>query len=238
MYEKDGIVWPRVTDIISDCTNSSHGLMQWSANQVVDWIKENCESEEFVDFYWVYTDSLEQARYAYKDTSRIALDVGSDVHNAIEKHLKKESYTLASTQAEQAFKAFIEWEDSVELKPFKLEQTVWGKNFAGTLDFYGLYKGKLYVIDWKTSKAFYPEMRFQVAAYRNEMDTWLRSTSDGPRYLKTDGCGVLMLDKSTGMPTFKDTSKTYNADLAVFEAMVNLFYLRHPRIRKRFEKGE
>lgn len=233
MYEKDGIVWPRVTDIISDCTNSSHGLMQWSANQVVEWIKENCkyqwETSTDLGIHYLCSDEhLEQARYAYKDTSRIALDVGSDVHNAIEKHLKKESYTLVSTQAEQSFKAFIEWENEVALEPMKLEQTVWGDRWAGTLDFYGVYKGKIYIIDWKTSKAFYPEMRYQVAAYRSVQSA---------NFVGVSGCGVLMLDKETGMPTFKDTSKTYSRDLETFNAMVNLYYLRHPRIRKQFEKG-
>ncbi|HUT16958.1 MAG TPA: hypothetical protein VMW84_01520, partial [Acidobacteriota bacterium] len=106
------------------------------------------------------------------------------------------------------------------------EETVWGDRWAGTMDFYGSYKGKFYIIDWKTSKKFYPEMRYQVAAYRSIAGS------------VPVGCGVLMLDKETGMPTFKDTSKTYEKDLSVFNKMVELYFLRHPRIAKRFEKGE
>jgi len=41
-YEKDGIKFPRVTSIISDSTNKSNGLVQWSSNEAVRWIKENC----------------------------------------------------------------------------------------------------------------------------------------------------------------------------------------------------
>jgi len=227
MYEKNGITYPRVTTIISDSTNSAPGLMQWSSDQACKWIRENCDKflEPFDDFM-VSEEELEQARFAYKDTSKIAKDVGSDVHNAIEKHLKGESYTLVSTQAEKAFGAFLEWEMKVWLKPYALEQTVWGDRWAGTMDFYGLYRGKLYVIDWKTSKKFYPEMRYQTGAYR--------SVTEDP----VEGCGVLMLNKTDGMPRFHDTSKTYEKDLKVFNAMVELYFLRHPRIAKRFEKGE
>jgi hypothetical protein len=47
-----------------------------------------------------------------------------------------------------------------------------------------------------------------------------------------------MLNKETGMPTFKDTSKTYKKDLQVFNKMLELYFLKHPRIAKRFEGGE
>ena len=225
MYEKEGITFPRCTDIISDSTNKSQGLIQWSANQAVEYIRANCD-EPSCPFYMVDESDLEQARFAYKDTSKIALDVGSDVHNAIEKHLKKESYTLVSTQAEQAFKAFIEWEDSVELKPLLLEQTVWGDRWGGTLDMVCMLNGKKYVVDFKTSKAFYmTEMGAQIAAYRSCI-------------ADAKGSGILRLDKETGLPFWKDFSKRYSRDLKVFEAMVTLYFLRHPRVAKRFEKGE
>lgn len=226
-YEKHGIKYPRCTDIISDSTNKSGGLVQWAANQAVEWVTNNMKKSEAGgrDDFIITDELLEQARFAYKDTSKIALDVGSDVHNAIERHLKGEPYTLVSDQAKRAFEAFLTWEKEVGLKPLKTELIVWSKRWAGTLDFWGYYKGKVYVIDWKTSKKFYPEMRYQVAAYRSG------GTS-------IHGCGVLMLDKETGMPTFKDTSKTYEKDLITFNAMVELYFLRHPRIAKRFEKGE
>jgi len=216
--------------------------MQWSSDQACKWIRENCD-ESCIPFYRVLHESdLEQARFAYKDTSKIAKDVGSEVHAAIEAYLKREIarnsdgeghfdltdpvYSKLSRQAMHAFNAFNSWYKENKVQPLFLELTVWGERFAGTCDFLGLYKGKLYVIDWKTSKKFYPEMRYQVAAYR--------STLRGDM----EGCGVLMLDKETGMPTFKDTSKTYERDLKIFNAMVELYFLRHPKIAKRFEKGE
>jgi hypothetical protein len=223
-YEKDGIKYPRCTDIISDCTNKSDGLIQWAANQVVEWIRENTTSQ-LMGMYLINDDDLEQARYNFKETSQTALDVGSEVHNAIEKHLKGECYTLTSDQAKNGFEAFLQWQEVNKLIPEALELTMYSKRWAGTLDFVGTFNGKKYVIDWKTSKAFYPEMRYQVAAYRSVAGA-------------VDGCGVLMLNKETGMPTFKDTSKTYKKDLQVFNKMLELYFLKHPRIAKRFEGGE
>lgn len=228
-YTKNGINFPRCTAIISDATDSSGALTQWAANMVVVWIKKNCEiipypTPESENNYLVHPDELNKARFEFRKVSQTALDIGSEVHNAIEKHLQDKDYnTLTTKEAENGFQAFLAWEKEVDLKPIALEQTVWGDRWAGTEDYLGYYKGKLYVIDWKTSKAFYPEMRYQVAAYRSVSGD------------NVEGCGVLRLDKETGLPKFHDTSKTYESDLAVFNCMVTLYYLRHPIVRKRFE---
>ena len=153
------------------------------------------------------------------------------MHNAIEMHLQDKPFNLTTKQAENAFQAFCKWELDVALKPFELEKTVWGSRWAGTCDFIGLYDDKLFVIDWKSSKALYPEMRYQVAAYRDAIQTELSREST---LTFIDGCGILRLDKETGIPHFKDTSKTFESDLRVFYAMVELYFLRHPRIAKRF----
>jgi len=229
MYEKDGIEFPRCTHIIGDCTDKSNGLVQWSANEACRWIRDNVTQTWPLDanqlsHYLVTEHHLEQARYAYKDTSQIALDVGSEVHNAIEKCLKNEPFGLTSLQAENAFDAFLAWKCDVDLQPLALEQTVWGERWAGTADCICLLKGKKYVIDWKTSKAFYmTEMGAQIAAYRSCIPDVV-------------GSGILRLDKETGMPQWKDFSKRYERDLSVFNAMVSLYYLKHPRVAARFNE--
>ena len=224
MYEKDGITYPRCTEIIKDCSNNADALIQWAANQTVEWIRENAAPIE--GGYWIPDENLDKARFNFRETSQIALDVGSEVHNAIEKHLQGKPFDLTSEQAKNAFAAYLEWKEGVELEPIALEKPVFGKTWAGTMDFYGKYKGKLYVIDWKTSKAFYmTEMGAQIAAYRSCIP-------------EVEGCGILRLDKETGMPDFKDFSKRYERDLEVFNKMVELYLLKHPRIAKRFEGRE
>ena len=126
----------------------------------------------------------------------------------------------------------------------EVEKTVYAYRWAGTLDFYGYFDDKLYVIDWKTSKprnkksgkGIYPESRYQVAAYRSAMERKVNIEKIEPlSWHEPKGCGVLRLDKETGMPDWTDTSKRYEQDLRVFNAMVELYFLRHPIVAKRFE---
>ena len=241
-YPRGEFELPSVTTIIEDCTDKSFGLKQWSANQAVEWIREHCEGRlvgEGAFKYNVYIEDLEQARFAYKTVSQTALDVGSEVHGYVEEYLKNKmngKFTdlqeYSCEQARNAFSAFLEWYHEHDIKPIALEQKVYGDCWAGTLDFAGMFDGKLYVIDWKSSKAHYPEMRYQVAAYRSAWDNLVSSDNEYGIGLYPKGCGVLRLDKETGLPDWKDTSKSYESDLKIFNAMLQLYMLRHPRISK------
>ena len=271
-YTKDGIKYPRCTNIIGDCTDKSGGLVPWATECFVKWIRDNCPSDTYPGCYLVCGEELNQARFAYKTVSDKALDVGSEVHRLVEHFLqwKLDGKGLWSrkipkkekVEVTNAFNAFYKWQEEHDLKPIELEKTVYGSRWAGTLDFYGYFDGKLYVIDWKTSKAknkktgkgIYPENRYQVAAYR-----WAMEENETIRIIKEfgekkdnghtiidvaeikkhqkpiEGCGVLRLDKETGMPDWNDTSKSFERDLRVFNRMVDLYFERHPRVAKRFE---
>lgn len=228
-YNKDGRKFPSCTTIIADCTNSSAPLIQWGANCVAEWIKQNCEmipypTPESENNYLVHPDELDKARFEFRNVSKKACDIGSEVHNAIEKHLQGLDYTLTTKGAERSFQAFLDWEKEVNLKPIKLEHTVWGNRWAGTLDMVCELNDKICVVDFKTSKKIYPsEMGAQIAAYRSCIP-------------KAVGQGILRLDKEFGFPEWKDFSKRYEQDLIVFNFMVDLFYARHPKIRKKFEE--
>ena len=233
-------VIPSVTEIIGDCTDKSGALTQWAANMVVEYLKEHC----WIDgYYEVDDEALDSARFNFKTVSQKALDIGSEVHNAIEKLMQDKTYELTTKEALNAFDAFMSWAKEHNLKPNALEMTVYGETngnpWAGTLDFFGEFDGKLYVIDWKSSapankktgKGIRKDMRIQVAAYRwaVEQPSAIIPFDTNP----CDGCGVLRLDKETGLPDFVDTSKSYNQDLKIFNRMVDLYFERHPIIRKR-----
>jgi len=186
-------------------------------------------------------DYPNNARYAHKHHSQKALDVGSEVHDWIETYLKSECYPDfdykfyydLKPEVHNAVSAFLGWAEDNNLKPISIEKTVYGNGWAGMLDFFGYLNGKLYVLDWKSSKVIYPEMRYQIAAYRSETPRMkqIDQSDDKENWVET-GCGILRLDKETGLPEFKDTSKTYEQDLNVFNKMVELYFARHPIIRK------
>lgn len=223
-YEYNGRKIPSVTTIIDACINKSGALTQWAANMVVEWIKQNCKynGTEPSKPYWIITEpELNEARFNFKTVSQDALDVGSEVHQAIEKHLRGEGIGKLSKQASMAFDAFLEFRKEHNLIPFSLEETIYGDCWAGTLDFYGLYRGKIYVIDFKASKAIYADSYGpQISAYRSKKPD-------------AEGNAILRLDKETGMPQFRDFSKRYEKDLKVFKAMVRLYMLSHPQIAQK-----
>ena len=216
-YPRGEFLLPSVTKIIGDCTDKSRALTQWSANQVVAWIQLNCaKSRGNFPHYKVNDEQLNQARFNFREVSDEALKVGSAVHAAIEDYLMtgKEPDT-DHAQVVSGFLAFLEWMDEHKVKPIAIEETVYGNYFAGTLDLRCNLNGVPYVIDFKTSKAIYAnDYGPQIAAYRST-------------FPDVEGCGILRLDKETGLPEWKDFSDRYEKDLKVFNKMVELYMLRH-----------
>ena len=249
-------VIPSVTEIISDCTDGTNWAIPYGANQACDWIIEHCNrnvsgatSNPTISYYINDSDLRrkrkdekkypDNARYAHKHHSQKALDIGSEVHALIEAYfltlMRNDCLSVAimhsfiqesKPEVNNAFNAFLKWKEEHNLKPNALEMTVYSEagDWAGQLDFFGEFDGKLFVIDWKSGKAFYPEMRYQIAAYRSRMEI-------------CDGCGILRLDKTTGLPSWHDTSKSYKQDLRIFNRMADLYFERHPIIRRR-ARGE
>ena len=237
-------VIPSVTEIIGDCTDGTPWAIPYGANQACDWIIGECEWDTLESqdegYYKVTDEDLRKrlkgekdypnnARYAHKHHSQKALDIGSEVHNAIEQYLKypekyENSYpTLSTLEAREAFRAFVVWKTEHNLKPISLEQTVYGDVdgycWAGTMDIECYLNDKRTVIDFKTSKDFYwDSMGPQIAAYKSLTDA--------------THCGILRLDKESGMPFYRDRTKYYERDLKIFKHMVRIYMLRHPKIAK------
>jgi len=224
----DGRKLPSVTQIIGDCTDKSSALTYWAANCAIEHVRQHAVETEDAEtgemLYCSTNNDLELARKGFRDVSDTALDVGSQVHDIIEHICKQQTVRIPEDdQIRQAVDAFLLFKDTHNMQTESVETRVFSDGFAGTLDWKGFLDGKKYVIDWKTSKAIYPEYRYQIAAYRSLTDA--------------EGCGILRIDKSTGKPQWKDTSKTYKHDLKVFKLMVELFHARHPKLRKEARYG-
>jgi len=217
----DGLKWPSVTTIIGD-VSPKEGLVQWAANTAVDHAKKAMEKSKVRGYvkWFIVEAMLAEAKYKFRDLSEEAKSIGSEVHAAIEHHLKTdEEPRIAREEAIAAYVAFLEWRDSVDLRVIATERTVYGDYYAGTLDLECALNGQHTILDFKASKGIYPEYRYQIAAYRKTVP-------------EATACGILRLDKETGLPEYKDTSRTYERDYIVFDKMKELYYAKHPRIRK------
>lgn len=229
-YEKDGKKYPSVTTIIGECTDKSQALIQWAANMVVEWIRQNCKPVLIMNdvFYPVLNTELEQACKNFREVSQKALDIGSEVHAAIEYYFKTgEEPQDPKLEVESAFLAFLEWQDEYKIKAIETEHTIYGDCYAGTTDLICWLDNRKYIVDFKTSKALYGRDSFyQVAAYRAAANPDI------------EGCGVLRIDKESGYPDWHDSSKKYLQDLNVFIKMTELYFAKHSRINAKFIKEE
>lgn len=119
--------------------------------------------------------SAAPAKRAHVEALEKAISIGDDVHSLIENNLKERmglpvEAVDASDDARFVYAGFSEWADSVDLKPLMVEARLasFKHRYAGTMDNLALVRldGDLTILDWKTSKGVYPEMRLQNVAYR------------------------------------------------------------------------
>ena len=101
-------------------------------------------------------------------------DIGTLAHYFIMCSLTKqpldtEGYSREQIErAENCLMSFWAWEKEHTIEPLLVEEALVSDagGFGGTVDLYCMLDGKPTLIDFKTGKAVYPEMLYQLAAYR------------------------------------------------------------------------
>jgi hypothetical protein len=192
------------------------------------------------------SELLKAASVEWKRVKEEAMDIGSEVHDIIEKYIKhgRDVFRNLRPEVENAVLAFLEWEKKHVVKWFHSELTVVSKKYcyAGTLDAIALMKDKekgnvKRVIDFKSSKGFYDGYGKQIAAYKlavEEMDELsikvvkqngkLVTVPNKDKYGPIDGCGILRLDKLTGEPDWRDYDKVQDRKAASWLKLLDYYY--------------
>ena len=160
---------------------------------LVDWaVKEGAEA-----YLNAWNQGEVQDRYdliinAHKEISTEAADIGSAVHDWIEEYIKGND-PAEPLVGENCISAFRDWHKKTDVTWLHSELKVLYKTdnycFAGTVDAVAEINGRLYVIDFKTSKAIYKSYYLQVAAYVMAVKKQLGLDCEGI---------ILRLDKETG----------------------------------------
>jgi hypothetical protein len=235
-YGIDGVELPSVTTIIDVLDKPA--LKQWAANQAIEFVKREYLTPRTGETRSLH-DILDQAKTAWRSVSQEALDVGSAIHNMIEDHVRLGAAEHAREmqnrdfpeQVKNGFTAFLEWEKENIDKWIKSEHTVYNMDygFAGTLDAVArLNDGKVYVVDFKSSKGFYDGYDLQLAAYRLAFEGMMTDEDD----YNIEGMGILRLDKETGVPEWKEY-RDYTRKRQAFLALLEFYY----KVKKRRLKG-
>jgi len=222
-HPKHGKKVPSPTGIIGQLDKSG-ALTWWAAECTVEYIRQNLPDsltkEELFSL-------LESAKRNFRKVSQDALDVGSAVHHAIEYYLKTgKEPVITDDRVLAGFIAFLEWKDQHKLKPIKVEYTIYDSEglYGGTLDLLCQLDGKVYIVDFKTSKQPrgnkpYEEWTYQLSAYSRCVEG-------------VEGMGILRLDKETGYPDWYDLTAQREQAEEIFMCLLKLWYLRHPNYPK------
>ena len=112
----------------------------------------------------------------YRKVREQAASIGTLAHYLIMCDLKGEkpdttTYTAEQIgKAETSYLAWLEWVQDKRLRGVAVERPLVSETYryGGTLDWVvSSPAGGLWLVDFKTGSGIYPEMRYQIAAYRN-----------------------------------------------------------------------
>lgn len=175
-YLHRGRVLPSVTQVTGILDKPA--LIPWAVGCTVEHLKGKLEAG--VPYTEIQISSMlqaaERARFFVSDK---ALEIGSAVHDWLERHVKaqiqeKPSPDLPERPAVRlAVEEFLAWEERQSgLRYLASERRLHSEiyDYCGTVDTLLEMDGRLIVADFKTSKAIYPEYWLQVAGYAQAVE--------------------------------------------------------------------
>lgn len=213
-YEYKGMGVPRATRIIDQCINKEF-LIQWAAK-------------------------LGKQKYFFEKNK--ATTIGSRTHELIEEYLTSGTfaerifYKIPPSMKKNvsiAFDNFKEWMNNMANNGYfisdiiAMEKVITCPYFGGTVDCICRINGRVYLIDFKTSKKISPEYLLQVCAY-----TWIINSGYVESLPRIDGVGIIRVDKETkhkyedlflnfDIPWQKDVLNKYITDFGI---LLNSYY--------------
>lgn len=256
-YTFNNIAYPSVTTVLDEL-NKGDGIIQWAVNSALDCVKNDADLRHIIEndseincgvLEEMLGNIMNEAKFQWKKNKDEAAGWGTEAHDLIEQYIKdgRDVKDQRAPEVENAFLAFLEWEKENKIKWLESEKNVFSASLgtAGTVDAIAKFgagdlKGRIFMIDFKTSKDFYPTFGLQANMYRFARTECNGLTGvdlvgpfgnykiDYPK-VKMDGTGILRIDKFTGMPDFKDYSEKYRRDVAIFQVLIQLYYLLKDR---------
>lgn len=122
---------------------------------------------------WAFKQGQSGVAHLYEERDQAAL-AGNIAHDMIECDILKRTYvpTVAPIEllakAQNAFNQFKEWQEQTRIEIIATERVFVSERyqFGGTIDAIGRdMKGRVVLLDWKTSNAVYQDYLVQLAAY-------------------------------------------------------------------------
>ena len=188
---------PSVTKA-SGIIDKSGPLMWWVAEMMGLYLIDNWDIKKIKK----ESEKLElivTAKKEYRKAKAAAADIGTEIHEWVSDWIEGKKPDMPEDEkVVNGITAFLKFQKEHKIKWLESERIVYSKkyNFAGILDAVGRMDGKLTLVDFKSSKGIYNEMRFQVAGYQIAYEE-----ETGKRFDKTM---IIRFGKEDGEPEMKE----------------------------------
>ena len=230
--------------IVYGCTNivgiiNKPALMYWAVNQAIGNLAEALKPGVKYDEVQL-KNMLEEAKKMHTKTKDAAADLGTMIHEWIEKYLKaglsKQPLPKLPINLEMktAIKGFLEWTKENKVKFISSERRIYSKKYkyAGTLDAEAMVNGKLAIVDFKTSNAFYPEYFLQATAYQQAREEEADKKYNGVYIVR------FAKNKDTKQPLFEvKKSENFEGHLRVFLACLKIYQFQQANKKEQILNG-
>lgn len=215
--------------------DKSRPLIYWAVGLAKDFLMVNLKTMIEDTKGDQISALIEEAVKQHSIRKQQAGDIGTQVHNWAEAFIKaktKKDYPEIPKDPKvyNGVSAFLKWVDEYDVKFISSERQVYSKKhkYAGIMDAEAIIHKKLCVVDFKTSKGIYPEMRFQVAGYQGAVEEETGKEYTGNKWLAR-------FDKETGefeTHEFAEHDKDFKAFLNALELRRRLKELETPYVPK------
>jgi len=144
--------------------DKSPALMGWAVKMMSKYLTDRFESGVIIDI-----GMIETAKREYRLAQKKAADIGTEIHAWVSDWiLGKKPEMPQDENVVNGITAFLKFQKEHKIKWIESEKYIYSKEYkyAGILDAVARINGELVLVDFKSSNAFYDEMRFQVAGYQ------------------------------------------------------------------------
>lgn len=209
-------------------------LIYWAVGKAIEFLQRALKPGMIIDEVNL-PSLLEGAKTAHRKHLKDAGDIGTAVHEYLEKYLKaginkeKLPELPVNKNIRAGVKAVIDWAKENNVKFLASERKIYSKKYgyAGTLDALAEVNGKLAIVDFKTSNGIYDDMFLQTAAYARAIEE-----EDGK---KIEECWILRIPKDgSEFATAKDemVEMNFKSFLGCLENYKRKMYLKGKKIEE------
>jgi hypothetical protein len=193
IHPKSRIQVPGVTSVVGMLPKEF--LKFWAAKMTAEAAVDNIGAVVNMVANGDRDGAVDYLKRAHMRSVGKSADVGSDVHDLVERMSKGETVARVHPDLQVYVDHFQDFLDTFQPTYLHLEQTVWSEThgYAGSFDAIAIIHGETIIIDNKTTRSgVHAEVALQMAAYANA-DFIITADGDQLPLPKLDGAAVLHL---------------------------------------------